>query len=462
MKRLAIILLFALLITTGAGCKGGSSDNTELQNAELTIWRVFDDDDAFQSIIDSYRAIHPNISISYKKLRYDEYEKELISALAKGEGPDIISLHNTWLPAYQDLLMPMPDSVKVSQYETRGTLRKETVAVSVETKTTTLSQLKSAFVDQVAKDVVLDYQETDNSDPEERIYGLPLAMDTLALFYNKDLLNATGIATPPSTWEEFQTDVELLTSYNKDGTIAQSGAALGTSQNVERASDIVSLLMMQNGTDMTDDRGRITFAGISKDVPEGVYPSYDAVSFYTDFADPTKKAYTWNDTFNSSFEAFANAETAFFLGYSYHIPLLRTTAPKLNFAIATVPQIDSSAKKVNYANYWVETVSKDSDNSDWAWDFIMFESDEDNVGSYLQEAQKPTALRNLIADQLEDELIGPFAEQTLTAESWYHGYDSVAMESIFEDLIDAVLFGTDDPENLMSDAAQRVAQTYTK
>jgi multiple sugar transport system substrate-binding protein len=458
MKKLAIIMLFIMLTSMGAGCTGGST--TTLEEVELDIWRVFDDDDAFEEIIDAYRTIHPNVTINYKKLRYDEYEDEVVRAFAEGRGPDILSLHNTWLPAYQVLLEPMPDSVTLSYQETQGTLRKETVVVSKTEKTLSMRELESSFVEQVADDVVLDYQIDPDIDPTQEIYGLPLAMDTLALFYNKDLFNTAGIATPPSTWDEFQDDVTALTTFDKYGKVDQSGAALGTSQNIERASDIISLLMMQNGTQMTDERDRVTFDQIPEGTAEGIYPSFDAVSFYTEFANPTKDVYAWNDNFGSSFESFANGETAMFLGYSYHIPLLRTASPKLNFGISKVPQIANS-KEVNFANYWVESVAKSSENPDWAWDFILFETSEEQVGSYLETAQKPTALRNLISDQLEDSMLGAFAEQTLTAESWYHGYNSGVAEDIFEDLIDAVLSGSyEDKDDVMNNAAAQISATY--
>ena len=219
--------------------------------------------------------------------------------------------------------------------------------------------------------------------------------------------------------------------------------------------------MMQNGASMTDERGRVTFHEVGRDVPDDVYPSYDAVAFYTDFANPTKEVYTWNDSFSSSYEAFANGETAFFIGYSYHIPLIRTAAPKLNFAVAQIPQIEGG-REVNFANYWVESVSGQTAFSDWAWDFILFAADKENVPSYLSAAQKPTALRSLISSQLEDTWLGPFAAQVLTAESWYPGYDADAADEAMRDLIDEVLAGVEDPQDPMVNAAARVKQTYEK
>ncbi len=460
MKKLAVLLLFVLLVTVGAGCTGGSG-SASLKDIDLVIWRVFDDDDAFEAIIDNYRAIHPNVSVEYRKLRYDEYESELIRAFAEGRGPDILSLHNTWLPAYQVLLEPMPSSTTITYQEVQGTLRKEAVVVSRTENTMSMRELESTFVEQVAYDAVLDYQPDSDIDPVEKIYGLPMAMDTLALYYNKDLLNAAGIATPPESWSEFQNDVIALTTYDSNGNVEQSGAAIGTSQNVERSADILALLMMQNGTQMLDERGRINFHEIPDDALEDVYPGYDATSFYTDFANPTKEVYTWNDNFDSSFESFANGETAMFLGYSYHIPLLQASAPKLNYGIAQVPQI-SGGREVNAANYWLETVAASSENPEWAWNFVLFATEEDQVVNYLEEAQKPTALRDLIASQLDDSLLGPFAEQSLTAQGWYKGYDAGVMEDAFEDLIDSVLAGVEDEGDVMSNAAARVSDTYNK
>jgi ABC-type glycerol-3-phosphate transport system substrate-binding protein len=460
LRPLSLFFVISLLVTTGQGCFGGAKDPSEIEQITLNYWRVFDGEDTFDQIIDSYRLIHPNVVINYRKLRFDEYEEELIRALAEGNGPDIFSVHNTWMHEYQDLMDPMPSSVTITQLEERGTVRKEVVAVTKEKQTISQTKLSKQFVDAVPEDVILSYQPDPSISAQDRIYGLPLSLDSLALFYNIDLLNSAGIATPPVTWTQFQEQVGKLTTLNSEGNILQSGAALGTSDNVERAADILSLLMLQNGTTMTDERGRIAFNVTIGGATDGTTPGLDAAYFYTDFANPTKVVYSWNEDQPNSFEAFANGEAAFFLGYSYHIPLLRTAAPKLNFSIGKAPQI-SNSKEVNFANFWVEAVSAQSDYKDWAWDFIEHASSEEQVSSYLSAAQKPTALRNLISTQLDDEKLGPFAEQVLTAESWYKGRDVDAAEEAFKELIDNILHGTlESAHDALELAAQKVAQTF--
>lgn len=459
-KPFSFFLIAVLFITTGQGCLGGGGGGgVALEEVDLEIWGVFDDKAPYDTIIDNYRLLHPNVKITYRKLRFDEYEDELIRAFAEGRGPDIFAIHNTWMEGYKGLIQPMPNSITVTEQEVRGSVRREVVVVEKEKTTMSNRELRETYVEQVERDVIRDYQPDPDLDPEERIFGLPLALDTLSLFYNRDLLDSAGFPSPPETWSDFQAMVPELTTYDLNGEPIQSGAAMGTSANVERSIDILSLLMMQTGTEMTDERGRVAFHTVPADAPSGFIPALNALEFYTDYANPTKEVYSWNESMTNSFDAFANGQAAFFLGYSYHVPLLRTTAPRLNFSISHVPQIDGT-REVNYANYWVEVVADSSDFSDWAWDFLLFASDEENVVSYLEESRKPTAHRSLIPSQLEDEEIGVFVDQVLTAESWYQGSDANAAEDAMEDLIDIYLSGPEDPEEELEQSAIRVQNTY--
>ena len=449
-----IIILMIPLLILGAGC-GGSSAAEVLASkpVKITIWRVFDDSDTFQSIMSAYQSIHPNVSFIYRELRFDEYEDELIRAFAEGEGPDVFSLHNTWLGEYESLIAPLPDSLSIAYAEVRGTIKKETVYTIKEEPTLSERALKADFVDVVAQDVLRSYKPSAKAKAEDRIFALPLSVDTLAMYYNKDLLDAAGIAEPPSTWTEFQDAVTLLTKIGSNDQILQSGGAIGTSQNVERAFDILSLLMMQNGTQMTDSVNRPTFANET----DTGYLAGEAARFYTDFANPLKAVYTWNAEQPDSFDAFVNGNTAFFFGYSYHNAFIKTANSKLDFSITPAPQIDGG-KTVNYANYWVETVAKSSEAGDWAWDFIQFAAEEEHVDSYLAASNKPTALRGLISTQLEDEVLSIFSGQTLTADSWYKGSDAQVAEEAFLTLIDGILAG-EELEVVLKAAQNKVSQS---
>lgn len=460
-KIFVIFAALSLLVTSGQGClRGGSSEAQQaaLEKINLEYWRVFDEASVFNDLIKTYREIHPNVTIDVTKMRFEEYEDELIQAFAEDRGPDLFSIHNTWMGEYQPLITPLPDTLSLVYQETQGTINKETVAVIREEATMSVRDMQTQFVDVVADNVIMAYQPDSRSDSTNRIWGIPYSVDTLALFYNKDLLNAAGIPEPPASWREFQEQVQELTLLDLNGNLVQSGAAIGYTENVERAFDIVSLLMMQNGTQMTSSSGRATFAEVPEDSSASVPPALSAVEFYTDFANPLKVVYTWNEDQPDSFDAFANGTAAFFLGYSYHIPLIKARNPKLNFEIAPVPQIEGG-RNVNYANYWIEVVSKSSAHSDYAWDFIQFVADAERVSDYLSKAGKPTALRTLINTQIEDLDLSVFASQVLTAEDWYRGTDIDVAEEAVLDFVEAYLSGVEDPDRELEIAQSKVNQT---
>jgi len=458
-KILTLACFFAFLLMSGFECKlQTAATKNAMKPIYLEYWGVFDDNSSLASVIKNYQTVHPNIDIRYKKFRYSEYKDKILDALAEDRGPDIFSIHNTWVDEYRSKLAAMPPSVKIPFVEMKGSIKKEKIITVKDVPSISLVKFKNDFVDVVYEDCVRDSKE---SKGKKEVFCLPKSLDTLALFYNKDLLNAAGIPSPPKTWQEFQEAVKSITRYNDKGDIIQSAVGFGTSNNVERFSDILTLLMMQNGAQMAIDR-QITF---NKAANKDYNPGIEAFQFYTAFASPTKEVYTWNKKMPSSLETFIQGKTAFFFGYSYNIPSIKAMSPKLNFGIAVVPQIayGESANQINAASYWTEAVSKKSKNANIAWHFIQHMSINPKVVSeYLTKTKKPTALRSLISSQLDDENIYPFVSQTLTVKSWYKGIDSGAMENIFAEMVDSVEFAVDlkEYQAALNLAARKIGQTY--
>jgi len=457
-KKFIFFLILTFLITSGVSCFQGVPADVQQRSKPLTLemWGVWDGGSDFSSLLAEYKKLHPNISINYRKFRYEEYEQKLLEAFAKDQGPDIFAIHNTWVKKYQDVITPMPKQTSlVYTYET-GTIKKETVSEIRATASITPKDLRAAFVDQVAKDVIIPGIDA-NKNFIDQIYGLPLSVDTLALFYNKDILNLSGIPTPPANWKDFQDQVKKTTKLDKEGKILQAGAALGTGKNVSRSFDILSLLMMQNGAVMQQGINA-TFDRIPEGQSRNISPGEEALRFYTDFASPSKEVYSWNAAMPNSLDYFAQGNAAFFFGYSYQIPDIKNKAPKLNFGIVKVPQIEGNPE-INYANYWVYTASKKTKYIDEAWDFIQFLAKKDSAQKYLVIAKKPAALRSLIPSQLENESLAPFAAQLLTARSWYQGVNPSAAETAFVEMIDLAASGQYKFTDLISQAVGRIQQT---
>ena len=115
-------------------------------------------------------------------------------------------IHHSWLPKYSRLIQPLEENSDEDTY--------------------TYKQFLDTFVD-VARDDL-----TSNG----TIWAMPLYIDTLALYYNKDIFNTAGITFPPKTWEEFVILVTKLTKFDERGNIIQSAVAMGTVKNINRFS----------------------------------------------------------------------------------------------------------------------------------------------------------------------------------------------------------------------------------
>lgn len=463
-KKFSLIFLSAILMVGFSGCRFVDKETREaMQPVTLNYWRVFDNDDAFDQMLIEYQRQHPHISINYRKLRFEEYEEELLDAFAEDRGPDIFSIHNTWMKKYQTKLLPMPDTITLPYQITQGTIKKETITKLKTDPSLSLVDLEREFVPVVADDVVMRSipEPGSNEGPRDKVFGLPLSVDTMALYYNRDLLNRFGIVQPPLTWAQFQQAVKTIAAVDKEDKIEQAAAPFGTAENVDRYFDIVSLLMMQNNTEMINARGEVSFDKLPAGLEADELPAAQALRFYTDFANPLKEVYSWNEDQENGLIQFVEGEIPFFFGYAYHLPAIRANAPELNLGVSHMPQIGDNPP-VNFANYWVEVASKKTEHSNEAWDFIQFISNPENVDSYLDVTQKPTAVVSLIDEQLDDLDIGVFAEQVNSARSWYKGYDIITAEKVFADMIKEAHASREDGTEyaiLIKRAAQKVAQT---
>ena len=410
------------------GGEEGPAITTEPEQIALEFWNVFEDTDVYQPLIEKFEASHPGVTIEYRKKLFGSYERDLKNAFAPGGGPDIFTIHNTWLPLQKSNIAPVEDD----QFA--------------------LAQMRRDFPDVVQFDFI----------DEGSIYALPLFVDTLALFYNSAYFENTGLVGPPETWDEFTEYVQTLRTTNDISKIDLAGAAIGTAGNINRATDILGLLMLQTGARMTNDsRTRATF-----DDPvfrDGVRfePGLDALEFYTSFADPVSEFYTWNNNMPNSIDAFTTGDAAMIFSYSYTIPTLARTNRYLEFAVAPAPHPTDQQEQISYANYWGLTVSQNSPHASLAWEFILFLLEEENAKEYLQKVERPTSLKNLIFWQ-ESLLAGegnvallPFVGQILSARSWYQG-DSSETERAIMKMIDNVVDGIVEPEEALRDAAQQV------
>lgn len=458
-KRLVLLTLLLAGTFSLSGC-GASTPSPVSYSVNLEVWGILDDSDAYGLILNDYRRINPNVKgITYRKLPIETYKADLINALAAGKGPDIFMIRNSWRGAFEDKTAPAPSTlISEQEYRTR-------------------------LVDVVADDFI---------GADKKIYGVPLSVDSLALYYNKDLFNVAGITRPPETWDEVVTDVRMLSTIDQFGAITRSGIALGTGTNINRSPDILAALMMQSGSSINE---RLTGNPISLTDEK----SRNAIDFYTQFSQVGSPVYSWNARQDYSLDAFYKGNLAMMVNYSWQYDTIKQKNAKLNIGVAPLPQFNKEAP-INLANYWGYVVAKERPLSAAeeaqknaagldagkqnvartfeAWQFLKYLTlvgqdkkmnlfnafspatrevplTNDPTKEYLAATHKPAARRDLIAEQKNDIVLSPFAYGNLIAKNWYQG-DSEAVDGILIDTIDSVVRGEKSVPTALSTAASRI------
>ena len=352
----------------------------------ISVWG-FEDEELWSLIGEKYHEELRHVTVEYDKKDPANYERELLNALAAGSGPDIFVLNNTQIEEHKDKLLPLPEeelSFRARDY-------------------------KSAFFDAAAADLITNKGE---------ILGLPLALDTLALYYNRDYFNSANISSPPQTWEGLIDAVKRLTTYSEVGTVLRSGIALGTSANVEHAVDIVSALMMQSGVELIDRAERKSKL-VSGTTPSGTQePAEAALSFYVSFADSAKRTYTWSGFFPNSLDAFTQGKTAMMMGYASDIPLIVEKNPHLSFDVSPFPQPENSSIKAYFARYNFEAVSKRSPRGTDGWRFLLWLANKENDKIFSEALKLAPARRDLAGEKAPAEHLDIFYSQVLSAKTW--------------------------------------------
>ncbi len=416
----------------------------------LNIWGVWDDSSDWQEIINSYQALHPYITINYSKIRYEEYEQMLLEGWATDTGPDIFAIPNSWIASYSTkFLSPMPASTSVSYYTTEKVLFKTETKIDPRTEPSlNAAAINRDYIDSVYNDIILSGS----------IYGLPMGINTLALYFNRDLLNQANIVQPPQTWSEFTNMVQNITLLDDDDEIIRAAAALGGYDNMPNVSDIVTLLMMQNGANMAVNKKQALFNQASASDPT-YFPAREALRFYTDFSNPNKSVYTWNNELPDALNEFASGKLAFLFAYPFQEAEIRSKAQGINYEVSSVPQINPN-NRVNYANYWVYTVAKNSTVTNYDWNFLQYAANATNVVSYINNTQQTSALRVVINEQIKDPDRGVLAQQALTAKSWYRGLNPKNAETYFSEMIENIVNQTLTIEKALEVAANKIGSEY--
>ncbi len=418
MTTVLTLLISSFVLSACSILPGSGSSKT----VNLEYWGLWESQNTVESVIIDYKKVNPNVNITYKVKSPQQYRESLQNQIQSGSGPDIITFHNTWTPMMKSDLDPVPSDV-LSQ-----------------------SDLKKNYYPTVANDLVSG----------GKLMGVPLEYDGLALYYNEDILKAAGITRPPSTWTEFANDAIKMTVKDQSGNIRTAGASVGTATNIDHFSDILGMMILQNGGDLKSPVDKQTA---------------DTLEYYTNFAKGNNRV--WDEAQPNSTVAFTGGNLAMYFAPSWRAFEIKNANPLLKFKTAPVPQLEGN--KVTWATYWATGVNAKSANKKEAWDFVKYLTQDDTLTKMYTEAAKspgrffgePYPKITLAQKLASDPIVGAFITDAPYARSFSMAsrtFDNGLNDQIikaYEDAVNITIKGTPASAALKT-ASQNITNTLQK
>lgn len=289
----------------------------------LKFWGMWESPEVMNTLASDYSQQNPKITVSYDDrsiIKPGQQKDTLKARLSEAGAPDIILIHNSWVPELSSLLAPAPsDLIDTTEYTQR-------------------------FYPVVSDSAVI----------QGKIYAVPAFYDGLVLVYNKAHFDEIDQATPPTAWEEFRRLALSLTVKSEDGDFVRSGAAIGSADNIDFFSDILGLMFAQAGVQVPEELD-------SK-------PAQDALSFYTMFVNEDN---VWDSTLPEASAAFTQEKVSMIFVPSWGVLDIIGARPDLDIGVAAVPQALPD-NPVSWGSFWMFAVAKNSPNQEEAWDFINY------------------------------------------------------------------------------------------
>ncbi len=395
--------------------------------SEVTIWGTVPLSQ-IRPMLDGFETEHRlNYTLNYKEVSEESLRRDLIEAIAKevtvkGSAPDLVFFPHERLLSISDTL---------------GLINKDLFSSR---------EFRDTFVE--AGEIFIG---------QGGIYAVPMVIDPLVLYWNRDILSSKGKTSPPATWTDVYEMSVAITEKDSTGNIGKGllTIAMGEAQNINWFKDILSLIFLEAGEKLvTVDRNNNLTPSLGVTGVAGSAVSSNAgqtILFYTNFAKITSPYYTWTGAMPSSIDAFIAEKLALYLGRASDYNKIVGKNPHLNnFDVAQVPQFDN--KPLTYGSVFGMGVVRQGKDPMVAWKVLELLKDKkyNNLlarGMFLAPARK---------DLLRETQNNPFGEtfyrSAEISANWLDP-DPEKTKEIFQFLVTDVASGRSSPSKAVADAS---------
>ena len=381
---------------------------------EIEYWQyVFESRvQAMDELIKEFEAENPDITVKQVTFPYADYQTRVVAAKAAGKGPDVVQLFYGWLDNFVagELIQPLDPAV--FPYE----------------------GIEADFFP-----IVSAMKRGDN------YYGLPTAVRSLALFYNKNLFTEAGLdpENPPQTLDELVAAAKATTKVDGGGNITSAGITLDMAgQDHQWWREV--LIRQMGGEPYNADYTQVTYndeAGIA------------ATKFYTDLQQVEKVGQAgFMDEGQAAFRAGLAAMTidgTFRLGAFSSID-------SFEWGVTELPA-NADGTRSNYASYFANAIgaSAQGEELEAAQKFLAYISSPEAMEIWLNVVGELPARRDvaLTDANLADPIRGPFLKGLEYAHTTIF-VDEAAQRQVAIDMANRILLQGQSVEDSVAQAAQ--------
>lgn len=382
----------------------------------VTIWGSIPEN-FIKPVINQFNEDNEDLMrVEYVSVQRASFDRTLLEAIATGRGPDAVIFDNNNFASLSNKLFPIPGE---------------------------------NFSARAFRDTYIEGGELVTS--TEVTFGLPLLVDPLVLYYNREMFSTAGISEPPKSWTDVLIHNDKLKEVDEAKNVVKAGIALGEFRNVTHAKEILATLLLQSGSEIITSNGARFFSDIESD-KDKERASVATVNFFNQFSDQNKSTYTWNSAMPDSKDAFVGGLLAMYIGRASERIEIEARNPHLNFDVTLLPQRNPREDELTYGEFRFMGVLRTSNNLNSAVQAIFFLSQPRYASQIAILNGLPPARRDLLAQTDSLNIFSSiFNKSALISHAWFDP-NPVQTEIIFREMVEFVKIGRLDTDSSVSRA----------
>ncbi|WP_414643860.1 extracellular solute-binding protein [Bosea sp. (in: a-proteobacteria)] len=401
-------------LVLGIAMSIGAIAGARAQAVEIEYWQyVFDARiKAMNELIKRFEAANPGIKVKHTTFPYADYQTKIAAAVPAGQGPDVVQLYYGWLDNFvgAKFIQPLP---------------------------------RDAFPHDVIEKEFYPIVQTMKRDGE--YYGLPTAVRTLALFYNKKLFQEAGLDPnkPPQTLDEYLEAAKKTVKRDAAGNMLSAGAVIDMpGQDLHWWREV--LLRQMGGKPYSDDNKTVAY-----DSEAGA----KALNWYADLQRVHKVGQAgFMDEGQAAFRAGRAAMTvdgSFRLGAFGGIK-------NFEWGVTELPA-SADGKRSNFASYWVNAITAKPTGAklEAAKKFMAFTTSPEAMQVWLDMVGELPARKAAAETQanLAHPIYGPFLKALNYSQATIF-VDELAQRQVGLDMANRVFIQNQDAKASLAEAAK--------